>query len=54
MSYLDYDSFDLNFSLFQYNPFLMHESYKNTNLGFDEKDLISYTPRRDTEYRVLV
>ena len=51
MSYLDLNSFDLNLSLFQSNPLLMHESYRNTNPGFDEKDLISYIPRRDGEYR---
>ena len=51
MSYLDFDSFNLNVSLFRYNPLLMYESYRNTNPGFDEKDLISYMPRRDGEYR---
>ena len=29
----------------------MHESYRDTNLGFNEKDLISYMPQRDGEYR---
>ena len=51
MSYLGFDSCDLNLSLFRYNLLLTHESYKNTNPGFDEKDIISYTPWRDGEYR---
>ena len=50
MSYLGFDSFDLILSLFRYDPLRMHESYRN-DPGFDEKDLISYTPRRDGEYR---
>ena len=50
MSYLGFDSFDLNLSLFLYDPLRMHESCK-TDPGFDENDLISYTPRRDGEYR---
>ena len=37
MSYFSFDSFDLNSSLFWYNPFLMHEFYRKTNPGFYEK-----------------
>ena len=29
----------------------MHESYRDTNPGFNEKDLILYMPRKGGEYR---
>ena len=51
MSYLDFDFFNLNLSLFRYNPPLMHKSYKNTNPSFDEKDQISYTAQRYGKYK---
>ena len=37
MSYLDFDSCNLNLSLFWYNPLLMHGSYRNTNPGLIKK-----------------